>query len=1034
MKKRTRTSRRIRIAVLWLVFLVIVYFLISHFEKSREISQAKSDLLTQAEIVSEYIPSVVENDLCAHIGKAHDQEKLQALAYFLEKTDSVEEAKRILNGYAEATDLTGVALYDRDGILLHVTQGAEAPQLDIGQAWADAKNLSSAAQSAAGKSFSYYDTDLDQFFSYRAKLEDQQQIALAAVGDRWLLAEQFIPSVSQMIVEYSFEWTNALKQTTIGENGFILAVREAENMVMSFREDERLEGEPIESLSILLPGQRQPASGEELREAFRDAQYTAEIQVAGRKYLAARLDVPNVLMLALRPMEEIQRAITSDTGRLFLLMTVVSGLYALYAFFHTEAGADQPAGEEQENKKSLASNLKVLGVLALLFIFAFGIFLKSLSSFNDTIQITRVKAESAVLQLEDNEDEVDELASWIREESISKCNAARYLIENTPPETLTREYMAALAECLGIKYLYLINASGEVAVTNTENDLLTIREDSVFWPLLQGKAYLAEKSGEDGFFNESLQEVGIALRYGPGHEKGIVLIMADTARQDTIRNNLAFSGIFRRVSMTDGAVMLAVDGVSQNVIHLSEVSGGDYRIGLEGYDYTESNISELGISADSLRDEYEGNLTVLDVPFFASMQRDMDGSYVIALQAQTQIGTEQVVPAAGCAAVMLIFVLLLIPIACAEGGTEPEGGGEARRHTGMHSKMTRRLEKNSEILLSIFGGLTDTAKPFFKDRWPRDTVEWKDKTPDMKFMAVTKQTLIVVFVYLFITAMINKERSVWYYCLNGQWDPGFNLHFFAASIVSVGALLIFRIMLHKLLFLIARVVNTKGETICHLLDSMAGYILATVGVFVCLKHFGVDTTVLSLTGGIAGVVFGIGAQNVVNDILSGILMTFEGIIRVGDLIFYEENIYIVLSVGLRTTQLIWFGEITVIRNNDLKNYKRRPTNHQNRVAAFLRVDLNESIERVEEILRRELPQIREKLRAIDPDVEEPRYEGVERIEENWVSLFISCLCTSQYNKMIDRALQRELKLMCERNGIHIPVRQVAVNAQSKKCD
>jgi len=54
------------------------------------------------------------------------------------------------------------------------------------------------------------------------------------------------------------------------------------------------------------------------------------------------------------------------------------------------------------------------------------------------------------------------------------------------------------------------------------------------------------------------------------------------------------------------------------------------------------------------------------------------------------------------------------------------------------------------------------------------------------------------------------------------------------------------------------------------------------------------------------------------------------------------------------------------------------------------------------------------------------YGGVQGIQEDWVELFISCTCTSQNNILIDRGLKREMKLMCERNGIHIPVRQISV--------
>ena len=73
-----------------------------------------------------------------------------------------------------------------------------------------------------------------------------------------------------------------------------------------------------------------------------------------------------------------------------------------------------------------------------------------------------------------------------------------------------------------------------------------------------------------------------------------------------------------------------------------------------------------------------------------------------------------------------------------------------------------------------------------------------------------------------------------------------------------------------------------------------------------------------------------------------------------------------------------------------------------------------------------LPGIHEKLCGIDPGVQGPYYVDVEQIEESWVSLYIRSFCLGKYNIAISRRLQREQKLMCERNGIIIPVQQIKI--------
>ena len=654
----------------------------------------------------------------------------------------------------------------------------------------------------------------------------------------------------------------------------------------------------------------------------------------------------------------------------------------------------------------------------------------------------RRKANTAISRLTENEEAVARLSDWVTDESIIKCRIAKYILEHSGSIPITRRFVFDIAGWLGVKYLYCFDADGNVIVTNSDYDRVSVGESSVFRVLLQGKPCIVEVTEDDLIFNENLLKVGMSLRDGQDRSNGMVLIMMDYDKQNIIQRNLNLENTFREISMVNGIVMLAVDDdANGDGIHgdkaiacISEVENGVYHTGLKGYDYIGHDVADLGIDGKQLQDHYEGNLTVLGTQYFASVFRDNKGDFIVAMQVPTQIGWEQIIPASVCAGALLFFVILMIPAACivhVKFGESTQVVPEKKRTSAV---LAERLEKKSEELLSVFGRMTDTAKPFFKDRWPRDAVKWKHKTQDMKFMAVAKQILIIVFLIVCFQARLEGENSIWYYCLGGRWDLGFNLHFFASSVVSISALFIFRILLHKILYLIARIATPKGETICHLLDSMASYVLFTVGIFICLNNFGVDTTALSLTGGIAGVIFGIGAQNVVNDILSGILMTFEGVVHVGELVFYEGNVYFVLSVGLRTTRLIWFGETTVIRNNDFKDYKCRPNNQQNRITTELRIELSESVERVEEILRQALPQIHETLCAIDENVKGPHYEGVESIGENWVVLFISCLCTSQHNKTVDRALQRELKLMCERNGIRIPVQQIVVSQSGNQSD
>lgn len=152
--------------------------------------------------------------------------------------------------------------------------------------------------------------------------------------------------------------------------------------------------------------------------------------------------------------------------------------------------------------------------------------------------------------------------------------------------------------------------------------------------------------------------------------------------------------------------------------------------------------------------------------------------------------------------------------------------------------------------------------------------------------------------------------------------------------------MLIRLVGHRLLYMIATAVSAKGETICHLVDSSLGYVLFIAGIFICLANIGVNTTALSLTGGVAGVVFGIGCQNIVADILAGIIMTFEGVVRVGDYVCYKGTYGSVISIGVRTTQIKRYADLTIVRNNELKDFINMTTsNSDTRISIYLNIDL-----------------------------------------------------------------------------------------------
>ena len=157
-------------------------------------------------------------------------------------------------------------------------------------------------------------------------------------------------------------------------------------------------------------------------------------------------------------------------------------------------------------------------------------------------------------------------------------------------------------------------------------------------------------------------------------------------------------------------------------------------------------------------------------------------------------------------------------------------------------------------------------------------------------------------------------------------------------------------------------------------------------------------------------------------------MTFEGVVHAGDLVSYKGQRGIVHSIGIRTTILRWFGEDTVIRNNDFKDFVYIPSNKTDRISATLRIDLRESLEKVEQILDAELPEIQQRLcEAAEAEIDGPHYNGVKEINENHYVLSFSADCPSNLKGWLTQQLNRELIMMCERSHIRLAMTQVVIH-------
>lgn len=290
------------------------------------------------------------------------------------------------------------------------------------------------------------------------------------------------------------------------------------------------------------------------------------------------------------------------------------------------------------------------------------------------------------------------------------------------------------------------------------------------------------------------------------------------------------------------------------------------------------------------------------------------------------------------------------------------------------------------------------------------------------FQCLTYLILIAyVIIMAFGTLMFNPMNMFWrsmnFFGKAGEFNVV--LRIISYVIFFLGASWIVR----KLLRMLAKPLK-KGKAIVEILCSLIKYAAVIVLLFFALKTFGVDTAAILAGIGILGLIVGLGAQPLIADILAGLFIVFEGVFEVGDIIVYNGFRGTVKEIGIRTTQIIdTGGNIKIVNNSNLKEIVNM-TNQLSLAVCDIGIEYGESLERVESILKANLASIKEAI----PDIKEgPFYKGVSELADSAVVIRFVANCEEGTRYQVERDMNRQFKLLFDKNNINIPFPQIVLN-------
>lgn len=242
------------------------------------------------------------------------------------------------------------------------------------------------------------------------------------------------------------------------------------------------------------------------------------------------------------------------------------------------------------------------------------------------------------------------------------------------------------------------------------------------------------------------------------------------------------------------------------------------------------------------------------------------------------------------------------------------------------------------------------------------------------------------------------------------------------SIEYIGLGVVLGTALHYLALISFR--TKRGKTISKLVANFLKWAIALTVLFFVLDAWGADTTTMLVSAGVVTLIIGLGSQSLVADILAGIFIVFEGEFQVGDIVILDGWRGEVTQIGIRTTRLIDAGgNVKIVNNSEIKAIINQ-TKELSLAKCAVSISYSAPIEKVEAVIADNLAIMKEKIPAI---IEGPFYKGVSELGESSVVLLFVAKCDENDIYQVQRDMNREIKIMFDKNDIEIPFNQLVVH-------
>lgn len=903
------------------------------------------------------------DDLAAQFDE-RNQATLDTLAYFYARNESSEAG---LAAMAQAWGLEGLWLTDASGKVELCAQGA---QFDDGEADDLASVVADGAPITAGEERLY--TARVREGSYLVGAADTSAVKQQAAGLIGL--------------------DEAVGSLSVGIDGHIMAI--APDGTVAYDPDEGIVGVPAGQVFSEVP----------------QAGFDGYVDFQGERFYAQAASGQGCTLVALVAASEFTDAAFTKTLVVTVAFAVIVVLISCYCqFLYTDArkrgregraadGAFRRLGSRHILNMSVAKRSLPILVVGTVGVFLVSWYAQGLVSLSTQIVHNEHKTAAVEQALAANEGAAEAIEQAYSQAYLGQAQAmAKLLAADT--SLIDHDRLSELAELAGLESVYVFDGDGRTVATSTTRHDYALPEDASdqsydFWDVVKGyeESHVQEVLWSDG--------TGITYFVGVGRldAKGMVEIGVSSTTLAKLLAQTQFTSQLDAIPVGNGGFLLAVDEATGQLSYARDAK-------YIGQDYTAQ-----GLTPAALTDAYLGYQRIGGQECLVSSTY-VGGDFILVCVPTSRIGQGDLANAALSA--LLCFVLLLPCILQLVVQRKPGRAPAALEPDAPASGVLAQPRGSIEVQTPSGKKMTRSVA----GRWSGGREAWAEKTPGGKLAVIVRTLLLVVcaLVLLYVYAFQDIDAtSALSYVVSQRWEHVPNVF----SLTYIGILVLTAAVAVWALRLLVGAVftnaNARVETVGRLASSFVKYAVWIAVLFYSLSLIGVDSASLWASAGVVTLIVGLGAQKLINDVIAGIFLVFEGEIRVGDIVTVGGWTGTVLEIGIRTTKIEDGNQNIKVFNNSSVSDVVNMTKKYSLAVVDLTVSYETPLEKLEALLKDELPHIAHRLPKIAAG---PFYKGVVSVGGSSLVVRVVAQCAEADRGQLERDLTRQLLLVCDHNDV-----------------